>query len=417
MVNTSFNPIFNRTQTLDILETPIEPLLFTELERTAPAFTNNGLSISGNSSDPNQAVTLVTQRTALGSNELLDWSSLGQVFDPFAPEPSAFLPNSFSTTTSGGLELNVEIPTPSSGSEITPPFVFQTGPLPNAIPTNFADGDFILFTGFTPMEFPSVGNPGPLTITFETPVLGAGTQLTVDDTPSFVASISAFDDAGRELGTFSVSGTSSLELDNSAVFLGVLSDAPNISRLVLSSSEPERALGVNPLSLVTVETTAGTPDDDRLLGSPSSDFIKGEEGNDILMGLASGDRLDGGNGNDKLLGNRDNDILVGGSGHDSLLGGAGNDQLEGGAGNDQLFGGGGADRFLLKEGDGQDSIFDYQVGTDSFWLDGLEFLDLTITQGVGRTMIGVTETEEVLASLFGVKVSEIGSEDFVTVEY
>ncbi|MGK7896591.1 MAG: calcium-binding protein [Xenococcus sp. (in: cyanobacteria)] len=334
-----------------------------------------------------------------------------------APEPSAFLPNSFSTTTSGGLELNVEIPTSSSGSEITPPFVFQTGPLPNAIPTNFADGDFLLFTGFTPMEFPSVGNPGPLTITFETPVLGAGTQLSVDDTPSFVASISAFDDAGRELGTFSVSGTSSLELDNSAVFLGVLSDAPNISRLVLSSSEPERALGVNPLSLVTVETTAGTPDDDRLLGSPSSDFIKGEEGNDILMGLASGDRLDGGNGNDKLLGNRGNDILVGGSGHDSLLGGPGSDQLEGGAGNDQLFGGGGADRFLLKEGDGQDSIFDYQVGTDSFWLDGLKFLDLTITQGVGRTLIGVTETEEVLASLFGVKVSEIGAEDFVTVEY
>ncbi|MDJ0590517.1 MAG: hypothetical protein QNJ72_11050 [Pleurocapsa sp. MO_226.B13] len=394
MVNTSFN-----------------------LERTAPAFTNNGLSISGNSPDPNQAVTLVTQRTALGSNELLDWFSLGQVFDPVSPEPSAFLPNSFSTTTSGGLELNVDIPPPSSGSDITPPFVFQTGPVPNAVPTNFANGDFILLTGLNPVGFPAVGNPGPLTITFETPVLGAGTQIAVDDTSSFIASISAFDDAGRELGTFSVPGTSSLELDNSAVFLGVLSDAPNISRLVLSSSEPERALGVNPLSLVAVEITAGTPDDDRLFGSPSNDFIKGLGGNDILIGLASGDRLDGGAGNDKLLGNWGNDILVGGSGHDYLLGGTGSDRLDGGAGNDQLFGGGGADLFLLKEGDGQDSIFDYRVGTDSFWLDSLEFLDLTITQGFGRTLISVTETEEVLASLFGVKASEIVAEDFVTVEY
>ena len=367
------------------------------------------------SSSINSAVTLVTQRAALGGNDLLDWFSLGQVFDPFSPDPSAFLPNSFSATSSGGLELNVDIPPPSSGSGITPPFVFQTGPLPNAIPTNFANGDFILFTGFNPVGFPSLGNPGPLTITFETPVLGAGTQIAVDDTPSFIASISAFDDAGRELGSFSVPGTSSLALDNSAVFLGVLSDAPNISRLVLSSGEPERALGINPLSLVAVELTPGTPGDDRLFGTLSNDFIKGFGGNDILIGLASGDRLDGGAGKDKLLGNRGNDILIGGSGHDYLLGGTGSDRLDGGAGNDQLFGGGGADLFLLREGDGQDTIFDYRVGTDSFWLDSLEFRHLTITQGFGRTLISVTETEEVLASLFGVRASEIGPEDFVTV--
>ena len=371
--------------------------------------------LSGNTPNPTQTVTLVTQPAALGGNDLLDWSSLGQVFDPLSPAPSAFLPNSFSATSSGALKLNVDIPPPSSDSDITPPFVLQTGSLPNAIPTNFANGDFILFTGLNPMGFPAVGNPGPLTITFETPVVGAGTQIAVDDTPSFTVSISAFDDVGRELGTFSVPGTSSLALDNSAVFLGVLSDAPNISRLVLSSSEPERALGINPLSLVTVELTSGTPGEDRLFGTPDKDFIKGFEGNDILIGLASSDRLEGGDGKDKLLGNWGNDILVGGSSHDYLLGGAGSDRLDGGAGNDRLEGGDAADLFLLREGDGQDTIFDYQVGTDSFLLaDGLAFEDLTITQGIGQSVISVTETSEDLATLFGLNANDLGAEDFST---
>ncbi|MEG4202349.1 PEP-CTERM sorting domain-containing protein [Microcoleus sp. Pol7_A1] len=38
-------------------------------------------------------------------------------------------------------------------------------------------------------------------------------------------------------------------LDNSAQFLGVRSDAANISRLVYSSSEGDRALGINALSI------------------------------------------------------------------------------------------------------------------------------------------------------------------------
>jgi hypothetical protein len=41
----------------------------------------------------------------------------------------------------------------------------------------------------------------------------------------------------------------SLALDNSALFLGVLSDTPNIQRLVFSSSEPGRAFGINTLSI------------------------------------------------------------------------------------------------------------------------------------------------------------------------
>lgn len=198
---------------------------------------------------PVQAVTLVTERAALGGDDQIDWSSLGSV------APFNFLPNSFPATSEGGLGLSVEIP---ENTGLTPPFVFQTLPEPG-IPTNFAQGDFILFTGFIPGPPPTVGNPGPLTITFNTPVLGAGAQIAVDDTPEFTAFISAFDNANNLLGTFESVGTSSLALDNSALFLGVLSDTPNISRLVFSSSEPERAFGINTLSLAAVPAAVPEP--------------------------------------------------------------------------------------------------------------------------------------------------------------
>ncbi|GAB1544775.1 hypothetical protein NUACC21_74510 [Scytonema sp. NUACC21] len=205
---------------------------------------------------PVQALTFITERATLAGNDRIDWSSLGKVFNPFSPNPTDFLPNSFSAMSQKGLGLSVDIPVPSN-SQISPPFVFLTGIPPRGIPTNFANGDFILFTGVASGSFPAVGNPGPLSISFKTPVLGAGTQIAVDDTENFTAFVSAFDSANNLLGTFSISGTGAEALNNSAVFVGVRSDIPNISRLVFSSSQPNRALGINAVSIATVsEPTA-----------------------------------------------------------------------------------------------------------------------------------------------------------------
>jgi hypothetical protein len=82
-------------------------------------------------------------------------------------------------------------------------------------------------------------------------VRAAGTQIAVDDASEFIASISAFDRNNTRLGTFSVPGKSSLALDNSALFLGVLSDTANISRLEFSSSVRDRAIGINTVSVQT----------------------------------------------------------------------------------------------------------------------------------------------------------------------
>lgn len=187
-------------------------------------------------------LTFVSDRAALGGTDRVDWSILGPV-----PPPFQVLPNSFSVTSEQGLGINVSIPS-AAAPGVTPPLLFQTLPSPG-IPTNFASGDFILFTGFTPGPPPAVGNPGPLTITFDRPVAAAGTQIAVDDTFLFTALISAFDSNNNLLGSFSTQGTSSLALDNSAQFLGVRSDAANISRLVYSSSEGDSALGINALSI------------------------------------------------------------------------------------------------------------------------------------------------------------------------
>jgi hypothetical protein len=74
------------------------------------------------------------------------------------PIPLLFLSNAFWATSTSSLGLKVTIP-PAGDSSITPPFVFQTLPPPSGIPTNFAPGDFLLFTGlkFTiPPTFPSI---------------------------------------------------------------------------------------------------------------------------------------------------------------------------------------------------------------------------------------------------------------------
>lgn len=198
---------------------------------------------------PVRALTLVTERSVLRANDKLDFASLERVFNPFAPPtPDSFLPNSFSAISENNLELNFTIP-PSENPAISPPFIFETGFPPDGIPTNFADGDFLLFTGADFSAFPTPGNDGPITIDFATPVTGAGTQIAVDDTLSFIANIAAFDDEGNLLNNFSVPGTSSVSLDNSALFLGVVSEEANIARLVYSSSVPNRAIGINTISI------------------------------------------------------------------------------------------------------------------------------------------------------------------------
>ncbi|MBG1267000.1 ExeM/NucH family extracellular endonuclease [Nostoc sp. WHI] len=149
-------------------------------------------------------------------------------------------------------------------------------------------------------------------------------------------------------------------------------------------------------------------------GGTGKDALTGTSGRDILNGNNENDTLSGGNGNDTLNGGNGNDILLGGVSNDSLSGANGNDLLNGGQGQDILLGGNGSDRFVLAAGEGSDTIQDFNNGTDLIALSGgLIFGQLSI-QGNGKnTLIRITETNELLATLNGVLANTITTSDFI----
>ncbi|MEM1253481.1 MAG: hypothetical protein AAGI69_13685 [Cyanobacteria bacterium P01_H01_bin.21] len=205
---------------------------------------------------PARAITFVTNRAELNANDLAIWSSVGSVVGPISDvsDPSVFLPDSLAVESQAGLSIGINIP-PTSEPGVLPPFVFETSS-GEFIETNFADGDFILFTGLQLGPPPAVGNPGPITLTFSEPVFGVGTQLAAGGTiSSYLATVNAFDRQDQLLGSFSTAGTSSLALDNSAVFLGVVDEQPTISKLEFSTEIATAPFGINQLSLATNNST------------------------------------------------------------------------------------------------------------------------------------------------------------------
>jgi hypothetical protein len=207
-----------------------------------------GIAIVSVTAQANSA-QLIQDSGFLGSNDSLNWSSLGKVFNPTIPGPPAFLPFSIDAISGRGMGVNASLP-PKPG--ITPPFVFRNALPPNGIPANFVSNDFVLFSGLQPGLFPAPGNPGPLTLRFDRPVFGVGAQFSVDDTLSFTAFIDAYDRNDKLIGQFSRPGTGSMKPDGSAIFLGVRSDRPEISKVVFRSSEPNRGIGIGTLRIVAM---------------------------------------------------------------------------------------------------------------------------------------------------------------------
>ncbi len=88
-------------------------------------------------------------------------------------------------------------------------------------------------------------------------------------------------------------------------------------------------------------------------------------------------------------------VIIGTTGPDSLLGTSGPDTLIGDDGDDFLVGGEGADTFEFGLLDGNDTIEDFQVGTDD-----LDLLDgLTVTSIVDQSDIGGGATSDMLVNL------------------
>ena len=161
----------------------------------------------------------------------------------------------------------------------------------------------------------------------------------------------------------------------------------------------------------TAVEMVGNEENNTLLGSDRAENIEGRGGDDILFGDSGNDFLVGGDGNDSLGGGTGNDTLNGGIGDDFLVGGTGNDILDGGIGFDTLFGDAGEDVFVLRAGDGTDTIVNFELGIDSFGLaDGLEFGSLDLSSG-NDIKLGT----EVLATLNRINTAELTADNFRTI--
>ncbi|MGH1579012.1 calcium-binding protein [Planktotalea sp.] len=159
---------------------------------------------------------------------------------------------------------------------------------------------------------------------------------------------------------------------------------------------------------------------DTVLASEGFDLIKGGGGRDHLSGGKGDDSLLGGKGDDKLYGGKGRDNLGGGKGDDRLFGGKGGDWLEGEKGNDWLVGGLGYDDFIFSDGDGDDTIADFEVssGKEDINLSAVSeitgFVDLMdnhLHQIDGNVII--EDGIDLTITLIGVNAGELQSDDFI----
>lgn len=151
--------------------------------------------------------------------------------------------------------------------------------------------------------------------------------------------------------------------------------------------------------------------DDVLNGGDGADSLYGDSEYELRASAKGGDdTLDGGANDDKLWGDSaydfrsdssgGSDLLMGGDGQDTIYGDApymnssavgGDDTLIGGKGDDQLWGNSGADVFVVDDASGDDTIKDFEQGTDLIRVDqpGLGFGDLTITDNGNYRLVQV----------------------------
>ncbi|SFD53815.1 Ig-like domain-containing protein [Pseudoalteromonas denitrificans] len=118
----------------------------------------------------------------------------------------------------------------------------------------------------------------------------------------------------------------------------------------------------------------GTDEGEQLYFGNESDYLIGLGGDDQLFGLGGNDKLKGGDGNDYFNGAEGDDVQLGGSGDDQLGGDPGNDWLRGGLGND---------KYVIRPGNGKDTInnstsdgIDWILFTDSLTEDVLSYFQV-----------------------------------------
>lgn len=149
----------------------------------------------------------------------------------------------------------------------------------------------------------------------------------------------------------------------------------------------------------------------RIEGYTGVDLLGGGDA-DHLFGTNLEDRLKGGHGDDTLISSGGRDKLSGGHGNDLMIAGAGRDKLAGGRGDDTMFGGAGRDVFIFGARGDNDTIGDFEDGTDVMRIKGgaSGFGDLTVAQVGADVRISYADTT---ITLTNTQAADIGADDFI----
>ncbi len=162
------------------------------------------------------AVILVTTEAGIPLDGTIDWGSLG-------PDYTA-VNKPIAIAVTGIAGLNATVDETGQGT-------FYRVDQSTSWMGCFAPGEELLYTG----NYFS-GNSGPVVINFDALIEGFGCQIQGIMYGDFTATIEAFDAGMNSLGLFSVVGSSNPNGDDSAPFIGVLSDSgPAIARIVLDT--------------------------------------------------------------------------------------------------------------------------------------------------------------------------------------
>lgn len=175
----------------------------------------------------------------------------------------------------------------------------------------------------------------------------------------------------------------------------LLIDLISVETVTLSDGSDEARLN----GTVTTITTLGGKD--RVTGSAAFETANLGDGNDYAA-------MQG--GNDTVQGGRGNDTILGGQGSDVINAGAGRDVITGGAGDDRLTGGADADQFIFAQGQGRDTITDFQRGLDDIVIQGAKWSDVTLTAQGAHTLVQV---HDITILLQNIVPGQILASDFI----
>jgi len=181
----------------------------------------------------NASTIVVSSELGIAANGLIDWTVFGTDHSGFLPVPSAF---NLAVPGLEGLGVDIYRGAVASGGTMRRAdndFTFDG---------NFGPGEALLHTWR--LDNPSEG-PLSLTFDFDHPIEGMGAQVAANWYGGFTATIEAFNGLGASLGSYDLAGNVTPINDDSALFIGILSDTQDIDRVTFSVFSPN-ALNGNP---------------------------------------------------------------------------------------------------------------------------------------------------------------------------